>query len=340
MTSTTKRRLPIGAEIQDRGVHFRVWAPARTRVDVSIGGREYALERSSDGYFAGVVDDAKVGGRYKLRLDGAESYPDPASRYQPEGPHGPSEIVDPSRFRWTDSGWRGVGRTRQILYEMHIGTFTREGTFAAAAEQLRWLAGLGITIIELLPVAEFPGRFGWGYDGVDFFAPYHAYGTPDDLRGLVDRAHDEGLGVILDVVYNHFGPDGNYLVQFAKDYVSSRHKTDWGDAVNFDGPGCKPVRELVLANVEHWIREYHFDGLRLDATHSIIDDSRPHILQEIGVVARAAGGNREVLVVAETEPQDARIVRSSEHGGFGLDQIWCDDFHHVAKVAADRKSVV
>ena len=335
MTSTSKRRLPIGPELHDRGVHFRVWAPRRRRVDVVIDGRDHALDPEGEtGYFAGSVAGARAGTRYRFRLDGGRTYPDPASRFQPDGPHGDSEIVDPARFRWSDAGWRGVTATRQVLYEMHVGTFTPEGTFAAAAEQLAELADIGISVVEMMPIAEFPGRFGWGYDGVDLFAPYHGYGSPDDLRTFVDRAHDIGLGVILDVVYNHFGPDGNYLGEYAASYISARHATDWGGALNFDGEDCAAVREFVVSNAEHWIREYHFDGLRLDATHAIVDDSRPHILEEIGTAARAAAGDREVLIVAETEPQDARIVRPREQGGFGLDQIWCDDFHHLAVVAA------
>jgi maltooligosyltrehalose trehalohydrolase len=335
MTSTSKRRLPVGAELNDAGVHFRVWAPRRRQVDVVIDGRAHALHPDGEGgYFAGVVANARAGTRYKFRLDGGGTYPDPASRYQPEGPHGDSEVVDPYRFRWTDAGWRGVSSHRQVIYEMHVGTFTPEGTFAAAAEQLVELADLGITVVEMMPVAEFPGRFGWGYDGVDLFAPFHGYGSPDDLRAFVDRAHDVGVGVILDVVYNHFGPDGNYLGEYSAHYISTRHETEWGGALNFDGEGCKAVREFVLSNAAHWIREYHFDGLRLDATHSIADDSRPHILEEIGTTARAAAGDRDLLIVAETEPQDARIVRPRDRGGFGLDQIWCDDFHHLALVAA------
>jgi maltooligosyltrehalose trehalohydrolase len=341
MSSTTKRRLPIGAEVVDGGggVHFRVWAPKRDRLEVITAGRCASLTREPDGegYFSGLVESLRAGDRYKLRLDGAEAYPDPASRFQPDGPHGESQVIDPTGFKWTDRDWRGASPKGQILYEMHIGTYTPQGTFAAAAEQLPELVDLGITLVEIMPVAEFPGRFGWGYDGVDLFAPYHMYGAPDDFRALVDRAHREGIGVILDVVYNHFGPDGSYLGQFADAYVSTRHKTEWGPAVNFDGPDSRAVREFVLGNVRHWISEYHLDGLRLDATHSIVDDSEPHILEDIGAVAREAAGGRQVVIIAESEPQDARIVRPRDRGGHGLDQIWCDDFHHTALVAAHGK---
>ena len=279
----------------------------------------------------------QAGSRYRFRLDGGRSLPDPASRYQPDGPHGASQVVDPSLFRWTDAAWTGIQPERQIFYELHIGTFTPQGTYAAAAERIEDLVALGVTVVEIMPVAEFSGAFGWGYDGVDWFAPYHRYGSCDDLRAFVNRAHAAGLGVILDVVYNHFGPDGNYLREFSDAYFHSDHITEWGDAINFDGEGSAAVREFVTSNVRHWIEEYHLDGLRLDATHAIHDDSPRHILHDIGVAARQAAGARSVLVIAETEPQDARIVRATAKGGYGLDYIWCDDFHHVAIVAATGK---
>ena len=298
-----------------------------------MGSRSHALTAEGNGYFSALVPDVRAGARYRVALDGGDAFPDPASRFQPEGPHADSEVVDPGPFPWTDARWRGVDARRQVTYEMHVGTFTPEGTFRAAATKLRALRELGVTVIEIMPVAEFPGRFGWGYDGVDLFAPFHGYGRCDDFRAFVDRAHAEGLGVILDVVYNHVGPDGNYLAQFGP-YFSSRHKTEWGDAINFDAGHSEGVREFVLANVRHWIAEYHLDGLRLDATHAIHDDSRTHILTEIGRAAREAGGGRTVLVVAENEPQDARLVRAEARGGHGLQHVWCDDFHHVAFVAA------
>jgi maltooligosyltrehalose trehalohydrolase len=303
-------------------------------VDVVTGDGTFPLTREASGHFSGFVPNAGTGTRYKYRLDGGDAFPDPASRWQPDGPHGESAVVDPAAYRWSDAGWRGTGPEGHVGYEMHVGTFTPEGTYAAAAGQLAELAGLGITMLELMPVAEFPGRFGWGYDGVDLFAPYHGYGTPDDLRRFVDRAHAEGLAVILDVVYNHVGPDGNYLSQFSDAYFSRKHRTEWGDAINFDDAHCGPVREFMLANVRHWIAEYHFDGLRLDATHSIYDDSDPHILREVGEAARDAAAGRQVVIVAESEPQDPRLVRPAADGGLGLDQVWCDDFHHATHVAA------
>lgn len=329
------RRLPIGAELPaSGGVHFRVWAPKRNSVDVEIDGRHVPLRPEEGGYFSGCVPDLAAGSRYRFRLDARDSFPDPASRFQPEGPHGPSQVVDPCSFRWSDAAWPGLEPKAHIVYELHIGTFTPQGTFAAAAARIGDLVELGVTIVEIMPVAEFTGSFGWGYDGVNWFAPYHVYGSCDDLRAFVDRAHEAGLGVILDVVYNHLGPEGNYLREFSDQYFSPRHKTDWGDAINFDGDGSPQVREFVLSNVRHWISEYHLDGLRLDATHAIYDDSARHILRDIGVAARDAAGQRSVCIFAETEWQDPRIVRAPQSGGYGLDYIWCDDFHHLAYVAA------
>lgn len=330
----TSRRLPVGAELVTGGVHFCVWAPKRTRVAVVLDGNTVELALEAGGYFSGLVRNAIAGARYRFHLDGGNSFPDPASRFQPEGPHGPSQVVDPSLFHWTDGEWPGIGARGQIIYEMHVGTFTREGTFAAAAERLADLATLGVTVLEVMPIAEFPGKFGWGYDGVDWFAPYHGYGQPDDFRAFVDRAHAEGLGVILDVVYNHFGPDGNYLREFSDTYFNPHQVTDWGDPINFDGADSAPVRELVLANVRHWIAEYHLDGLRLDATDNIYDSSDSHLIEEIGIVAREAAGARSIIVVGENEAEQARLMRERDRGGYGLDMLWNDDFHHSALVAA------
>jgi maltooligosyltrehalose trehalohydrolase len=337
MSSTeVRRRLPIGAEVLPRGgVHFRVWAPRRRRVAVVLeGAGEHALASEEGGYFSGPISAARPGSRYRFRLDNKEVlYPDPASRSQPDGPHGPSQVLDPSAFPWNDGGWNGPAREGQVIYEMHVGTFTPQGTWEAAARELPELASLGITMIEMMPVADFPGRFGWGYDGVDFFAPYRHYGAPDDLRRFVERAHALGVAVILDVVYNHFGPDGNYLREFSEHYFTDRHTTDWGEAINYDGPEAGPVREFFVANAGYWIDEYHFDGLRLDATQNIYDDSADHILAAIGQRVREAAHGRRTFVVAENEPQHVRLVRSAEQGGYGLDALWNDDFHHTARVA-------
>ncbi len=278
--------------------------------------------------------EAGAGALYRFRVNEAEDFhPDPASRFQPEGPHGSSCIVDPKRFQWTDSKWRGVNLKGQIIYEIHIGTFTPEGTWRAAAEQLAELARAGITVIEVMPIADFPGKFGWGYDGVDLFAPTRLYGSPDDLRGFVDRAHSLGLGVILDVVYNHFGPDGNYLGVFSDDYLTRKSSNDWGDSINFDGPNSAPVREFFVTNARYWIEEFHFDGFRFDATESIHDKSDEHILGAISRAARDAAGRRSIILIAENERQEVKLIRPRSEGGDDLDGVWNDDFHHSAKVA-------
>jgi maltooligosyltrehalose trehalohydrolase len=327
------RRLPIGAEyLGDGRTHFRVWAPAAERIDV-VGRSETPLAKEHHGYHSGVVD-ASPGERYRFRIDGGEAlYPDPASRFQPDGPHDASEIVDPSAFPWTDASWRGATPNAQVMYEMHVGTFTRAGTWAAAIPELGELARIGITTVELMPVADFNGRFGWGYDGVNLFAPTRLYGRPDDFRAFVDAAHAAGLAVILDVVYNHFGPVGNYLRFFAPEYFTKRYENEWGEAINFDGPDAAPVREYFIANAGYWIDEFHVDGLRLDATQQIYDASSDHILAAIGRRAREAARHRTVLLVAENEPQDTRLVRAPGEGGYGLDALWNDDFHHSAMVS-------
>ncbi|HVF41951.1 MAG TPA: malto-oligosyltrehalose trehalohydrolase [Pyrinomonadaceae bacterium] len=332
------RRLPVGAEaLPEGGVHFRVWAPRRARVEVVLEGGEgsaFELEREGGGYFSALVGRAGEGALYRFWLDGGgQLYPDPASRFQPEGPHGPSRVVSPTSFRWADGAWKGASLKGQVVYELHVGAFTPEGTFAAAARELKELASLGVTCVELMPVAEFPGSFGWGYDGVNLYAPTHLYGEPEDLRGFVDEAHRVGVAVILDVVYNHLGPDGNYLAQFSEDYFTERHRTEWGDGINFDGERSEPVREFFLSNARHWVEEYHFDGLRLDATQSIKDYSGEHILAALTREVREAAGGRGTIVVGENEPQEARMIRD-----FGLDGLWNDDFHHTALVALTGRS--
>ena len=328
-----KRRYSVGAECRENGgVDFRLWAPAHRAVEVIIDDRAAAMRAEEDGYFSAYVESAGPGTLYRYRLDG-EALPDPASRSQPSGPHGPSCVVDPRRYRFNDASWRGASARGQIIYEMHIGTFTREGTWAAAAAQLPELARFGITVIEMMPVAEFPGEFGWGYDGVDLWAPSHLYGSPDDLRAFIDRAHAEGIAVILDVVYNHFGPDGNYVARFGESFFHPERTTEWGQAINFDGPGAAAVREFFCDNAAYWIEEFHFDGLRLDATQAFFDDSRDHILAELARRAREAGEARSIYLVAENEPQHTRLVKPAKAGGFGLDALWNDDFHHSAVVA-------
>jgi maltooligosyltrehalose trehalohydrolase len=331
-----KRRFAVGAEvIADGLVHFRVWAPAVHRVDVVLSGgsRTQALRAEGQGYFSEVIE-GEAGDSYQFRLDKSDRlYPDPASRFQPQGPDGASAIVDPRAFQWNDDDWRGVNLKGQVIYELHTGTFTPEGTWASAQSQLEELASLGITLIELMPVAEFEGRFGWGYDGVDMFAPSHLYGRPDDLRRFVDAAHACGMGVLLDVVYNHFGPVGNYLRAFSPAYFTDRYNNEWGDAINFDGPESGPVREFFTANAAYWIDEFHFDGLRLDATQQIFDASEPHIITAIGDAARHHAKPRRIVLVAENESQETVNVTPVTEGGRGLDALWNDDFHHSAMVA-------
>ena len=328
------RRLSCGVEVQKDGAHARVWAPACMRVDIVLerDGDQVAvpLEQEAGGYFAGQLT-AAPGDRYWFRLDGERLRPDPYSRFQPEGPHGPSQIVDAAAFAWTDAAWRGIGRDGHVAYEMHVGTFTPEGTWAAAEAQLPELARLGISVIEMMPVADFAGRFGWGYDGVNLYAPTRLYGTPDDLRAFVNAAHGVGIAVILDVVYNHLGPDGNYLGEFSPDYFTDKYKNDWGRALNFEGPA--PAREFFVENAAYWIDEYHFDGLRLDATQDIHDASAVHVLRTLTERARHAAGPRSVFIVGENEPQHTHLVRPATEGGYGLDALWNDDFHHTAVVA-------
>lgn len=330
------RRFPIGAEpTAGGGTDFRVWAPKRKKVEVVIeGGSTAELSRGPDGYFAGVVERAGAGALYRYRLDGGDAFPDPASRFQPEGPHGPSQVIDPAQFTWSDSGWRGCPIDGQVIYEMHVGTFTREGTWEAARRELPELASAGITVVEVMPVSEFPGRFGWGYDGVYWFAPTHIYGQPDQFRRFIDDAHQAGIGVALDVVYNHFGPDGNYLKQYADDYFTDRYANEWGEALNFDGENAGPVREFVTANAAYWAGEYHIDGLRLDATQQIFDASPENIMTVLAKSFRAAARERKTFVVAENESQHSRLARPVEQGGVGLDGLWNDDFHHTVRVAA------
>lgn len=343
-TGLTRRSLPIGAELMDDGhAHFRVWAPERAFVAVLFDPAQPSrpkqeLSAEGTGYFSGSIAEAGPGTRYKYLVDEKEPCPDPASRFQPNGPHGYSEIVDYNAFHWTDANWPGVRLKGQVIYELHLGAFTQAGTWAGAAEKLEYLRDTGITVVEIMPIADFPGKFGWGYDGVGLFAPVAIYGTPDDMRSFVDRAHSLGLGVILDVVYNHLGPDGNYLSKFSSHYFSQRQETDWGTAINFDGEFSEPVREFYRSNAGYWVREFHLDGLRLDATQDIHDDSHPHILSEISGAARAAANNRSIILIGENEPQNTALLRPALEGGAGLDALWNDDYHHTAIVALTGKS--
>jgi maltooligosyltrehalose trehalohydrolase len=330
------RRTAVGAELTttpEAGVHFRVWAPHAKTVRVVIANphststpREVALAPEPGGYAAGFVGGVGAGARYQFRLDDGELLADPASRFQPDGPFGPSQVIDPARFQWTDAAWTGLAPHEHVVYELHIGTFTPAGTWAAACKELAYLAQLGITTIEVMPIAEWAGANNWGYDGVNLFAPHAPYGMPDDFRRFVDRAHALGLAVILDVVWNHLGPSGNTLPAFSPDYFHHDAPNDWGAAINFDQPA---VRDYYIANAVYWIEELHLDGLRVDATQAIIDTSERHILTEIIARTRAAAPDRRLWIVGENEPQDALLLRE-----YGFDALWNDDFHHTARVAA------
>jgi maltooligosyltrehalose trehalohydrolase len=336
--SQTFRRLPVGAEPQSDGsAHFRVWAPRPREVRLVLQDgqgktRDVDLTKEGDGYYSTLAAGVPPGSRYWYRLDGRR-LPDPVSRLQPEGPGGPSEVVDPARFPWQDDSWKGVTLRGQVLYEMHVGTFTVEGTWRAAMKRLPHVATIGITTIEVMPIAEFPGHFGWGYDGVFLFAPTRLYGSPDDFRAFIDYAHSLRLGVILDVVYNHFGPSGSVHREYAEAYFSNQYDTEWGDALNLDGPDAGPVREHFLANAAYWIEEFHLDGLRLDAVHSIHDASHDHIVAAVTRQARVAARGRSIIVVAENEAQTTHLLRPVNSGGYGVDGAWNDDFHHSAVVA-------
>jgi maltooligosyltrehalose trehalohydrolase len=346
MSRAVDARLPFGANGVDGGVEFRVWAPGHAAVDVVVYGPGaedvHPLAPEDRGWFSARVEGAGPGTRYTYRLDGGDAFPDPASRSQPDGVHEPSEVVDPAAFRWTDAGWTGVPLDELVIYELHVGTFTPEGTFDAVIGRLDELAELGVTAIEPMPVASFPGTRNWGYDGVCLYAPQASYGGPDGLRRLVDAAHARGLGVVLDVVYNHLGPEGNYLHAFTGGrYFTGRHRTPWGDAVNVDGPGSDAVREFIVHNALHWAREYHVDGLRLDATHAIVDDSPVHVLAEMRARVRASlPPGRHFAFIAEDERNERRVVLPPDEGGLGIDAVWADDLHHQLRrrLAGDHES--
>lgn len=328
------RMNPLGASLHADGITFRVWAPACRTVDLVIEGRAPERMREvGDGICELTVPALESGLRYQYRLDGERYRPDPVSRWQPEGVHGPSAVVDPTRFAWTDQGFRGHAHADLVFYELHVGTYTTAGTFAALIPHLAKLAELGVTAVELMPVAEFPGSRNWGYDGVHLYAPQSTYGGPQGLRRLVDACHAQGLSVFLDVVYNHLGPEGNYLAEYGP-FFTDRYKTPWGTAINFDGPDSAGVRRHFVENARAWVREFHVDGLRVDAVHSIFDASPVHILTELAEAARDEGRalGRRVHVVVESHDNDRRLVLPTSEGGLGLDGIWSDDFHHAMHV--------
>lgn len=328
--------MTIGANYCVQHCQFRVWAPLRQQVEVEVMppdsktiAQTTPLIREAGGYWSVVLENVPPGSRYFYRLDGELRHPDPASQFQPEGVHGPSQVIDHSNHNWQDSGWGGIPLADYILYELHVGTFTPEGTFEAIIPRLPELKSLGITAIELMPIAQFPGDRNWGYDGVYPFAVQTSYGGPEGLKQLVDACHQLGLAVVLDVVYNHFGPEGNYTADFGP-YLTERYATPWGAAINFDDAYSDGVRHWFLENVRYWLREYHMDGLRLDAVHAIYDFGARHILADIELSAQAVADSRgyPAYMIAESDLNDVRVIAPLDKGGYGIDAQWCDDFHH------------
>ena len=339
-----KWTLGLGAQVlsANQAVQFTVWAPSARQVALDLPGgpgRTVPMEHRDHGYHEVTVEGVKSGDRYSFVLDGDKIRPDPASRYQPDGVHKPSAVVDPDSFSWTDESWKGLPLKELIIYELHVGTFTPEGTFDAIIPRLSYLRdAVGITAVELMPVAQFPGRRNWGYDGVYPFAPQASYGGPDKLKRLIDACHRQGLAVILDVVYNHLGPEGNYLGDFGP-YFTDRYQTPWGSAINYDGPDSDEVRRYIVSNALYWVTEYHVDALRLDAIHGIFDFSARHILQEISesVHTEAARLGRTILIIAESDLNDRRVIAPPMEGGYGVDAQWNDDFHHALRVVLTKE---
>ena len=333
--SRESERIPGAAYVGEGRCRFVMWAPEYARVEVRFltpRERVVALEPSGRGYHVGLVEGVEPGARYRMWIKGLGERPDPASRFQPEGVHGPSEVIDP-RFEWQDAGWNGRPLDQYVAYELHVGAFTPEGTFDAAIVHLDGLKELGITAVELMPVTQFPGERNWGYDGAYSFAVQNSYGGPAGLKRFVNACHQRGIAVILDVVYNHLGPEGNYLWGTGP-YFTDRYRTPWGPAVNFDGPGSDEVRNYFIQNALYWVRDFHIDALRLDAVHAIVDVSARPFLEELAdrIHREAKDLNRRVFLIAESDRNDPRLVRPVPHGGLGLDAVWNDDFHHTLHV--------
>ncbi len=341
-----KRRhnMPFGAECREDGsVRFRLWAPAARQIELCLTdactSARFPLQRCDDGWFELATDAARPGTQYRFRVNADQEVPDPASRFQPHDVHGPSEVIDPGSFDWQDGTWRGRPWEEAIIYELHVGAFTPSGTFSSVNERLDYLANLGITTIELMPVADFPGLRNWGYDGVFSFAPDGSYGRPDELKKLVQSAHDRGMMVLLDVVYNHFGPEGNYLNAYSPQFFTDQHRTPWGNAINFDGSESPVVRDFFIHNALYWLTEYHFDGLRLDAVHAIIDDSTPHILTELAeAVKKSVEPDRHVHLILENDSNQARYLQRTEGCQTRTYTAqWNDDIHHALHVLVTRE---
>jgi malto-oligosyltrehalose trehalohydrolase len=325
-----RHAMPFGAEVLgDGGVRFRLWAPAAQEVSLVLDNQNFPMQKRADGWFE-LTQNARPGTLYRYRIDGRQQVPDPASRFQPRSVEGPSEVIDPHAFEWHDEGWRGRPWQEAAIYELHVGTFTPQGNFSAAVPKLQYLKDVGVTAIELMPLADFPGRRSWGYDGVLPYAPDSSYGRPEELKALVQAAHQAGLMMFLDVVYNHFGPQGNFLGAYAPQFFTDRHKTPWGAAVNF---AADPVRQYFIHNALYWLEEYHFDGLRFDAVHAIIDESPRHVLEDIAAAVRARDPDRHVHLVLENDANQARFLGPGKY-----DAQWNDDSHHAYHVLATGES--
>lgn len=340
--SSRAHHMPYGAEVLSDGrVRFQLWAPGVDRVELSIAGHgdDLPMESNGEGWYIMTTSLVHTGASYCFILPDGRRLPDPASRFQPEDVHGPSEVIDPTSFAWQDTEWKGRAWNEVVLYELHIGAFTEQGTFLAATERLDHLRDLGVTAIEIMPIADFPGQRNWGYDGVLLYAPDSTYGRPEDLKVLVEAAHARGIAVILDVVYNHFGPDGNYLPTYAPQIFTKHHKTPWGDAINYDDQGSKPVREFIIHNALYWIEEFHLDGLRLDAVHQIKDNSDQHLLTELVERVRASVTTRPIHLILENERNQAsRLIRNADGYPQSFTAQWNDDMHHVLHTAATLES--
>jgi maltooligosyltrehalose trehalohydrolase len=332
--------MPFGAEcLPGGGVHFRLWAPKPKRVDLRMDGSILPMQRTDSGWFDLIIERASAGSRYQFVIDGELHVPDPASRFQPQDVHGPSEVIDPKAFTWTDQAWHGRPWEEAVIYELHVGAFSPSGTFVGVEEKLDYLQNLGITAIELMPVSDFYGRRNWGYDGVLPFSPDSSYGRPEDFKHLIQTAHNKGLMVFLDVVYNHFGPEGNYLRAYAPQFFTDRHCTPWGDGINFDGEDSRPVRDFFIHNTLYWLEEFHLDGLRFDAVHAIKDDSSSEILTELAATVRKTiDTDRHVHLVLENEDNSARYLKHSGESGPLYDAQWNDDIHHVCHVLTSGES--
>jgi malto-oligosyltrehalose trehalohydrolase len=328
--------MPFGAEVREDGTtRFRLWAPGARQVELWLEepGRAVAMPRDMGGWAEHVTREAPAGTRYRYRIDSELLVPDPAARFQPGDVHGASLVVDPLAHAWTDTAWIGLPPERLVFYELHVGAFTPAGTYAGVAERLDHLVSLGVTAIELMPLADFPGGRGWGYDGVLLYAPEASYGRPEDLKALVDAAHARGLAVFLDVVYNHFGPEGNYLHRYAPDFFNPHHRTPWGDGINYDGPGSEVVRAFIIHNALYWIEEYHLDGLRLDAVNAIVDEAPRHLLVELArAVADGPARERRVHLVLENGANEARYLRPVDGRRPLYQAQWNDDVHHALHV--------